>query len=174
MDVRTFGPFWAEFARDFMGYAAKHAGEDLAEDAMQDTFIRASQLLPKYTHINKKGLFGWLLQILHRVCAETKRRKETKHRHDEWKPARENAAGSSPSPESVLDAARAEQERENLRYLIETADLSEMQRVCLKRHANGESTESIAHGLIISEANVRANPSVAIRNLQAAAAVSGV
>ena len=173
MDARTFAPYWAEFRTDFYGYAAKHAGEELAEDAMQDAYIRASQLLPNYKHINRKGLFGWLEQILYRVCKET-RRKESKHRHDEWTPRAESAVGSAPSPESVLDAARAEQERENLWYLMQTADLSEMQRVCLMRHANGESTESIAHGLIISEANVRANLSVAVRNLQATAAMSAI
>jgi len=60
-----------QFRSEFHPFAVKQVGEDLAGDVFQETFLTASEQLPKFQDRHDgKALFGWLYQILWRKCSE--------------------------------------------------------------------------------------------------------
>ncbi|MHC4416458.1 MAG: RNA polymerase sigma factor [Planctomycetota bacterium] len=80
-----------------------------AEDATQETFIRAHQLLAKVEHPDK--LRPWLYSIARRVCSERTRSARRRARHEEQFAVSRTVHPTGAAPAAPEATARAEQLR---------------------------------------------------------------
>lgn len=171
MDARTLAVYFAEFRHDFHQFAARRVGEDLAEDAMQETYVRLHELFPHYQdRFGRRGAFGWMLQVLRRVCLEQRRGTAatalTLGAGVGIELAEARPDGCDVEGEIVARLEREEQAA-TIRRLIEEARLPGLQRAAVLAVLDGEETAATARRLAMTEANVRAHLSCALSRLRA-------
>ena len=152
--------FSALFARDrdlVYAYAyARLLNREDAEDAMQETFIRAYQSLGR---LRGPGAWqAWLMQITRNLCRDTLRRKRVRRTEPidpEW-------LDGAPSPETLLVT---EERRRELNVAV--AALPEQYRVpLLMRFAAGRTRREIAVALGVPESTIIGRMARAMRLLR--------
>jgi RNA polymerase sigma factor (sigma-70 family) len=70
-----FESFYAEHCDEVFGYLARVLGRDAAEDAFQETFLRALRAYPKLEH--GRHLRAWVFTIASRLALDERRRRRT-------------------------------------------------------------------------------------------------
>jgi len=73
-DVPPFEHFYARYRDEVYGYLARLLGREAAEDAFQETFLRALRGYPKLSH--GRELRAWAFTIATRVALDVRRRRE--------------------------------------------------------------------------------------------------
>ena len=76
MSPPPFERFYEEHRDEIFGFLVRRLGRDRAEDAFQETFLRALRAYPKLRH--GEHLRAWLYTIAGRIAIDEHRR----HRHD--------------------------------------------------------------------------------------------
>jgi RNA polymerase sigma factor (sigma-70 family) len=146
--VRTIPPFerfYEEHRDDVYGYLARLLGRQEAEDAFQETFLRALRGYPKLAH--GRHLRAWVFAIASRVAIEARRRR------DPARTAREPAA---------TDERPAYAELEHL-----AGDLPTTERAAVVlRYGYDLAYADIAAALGASEAAARQAASSGVRRLR--------
>jgi RNA polymerase sigma factor (sigma-70 family) len=74
--IPPFEQFYAQHRDEVFGFLAKRLGRGRAEDAFQETFLRALRAYPRLEH--GTHLRAWVLTIAGRIAIDEHRR----HRHD--------------------------------------------------------------------------------------------
>lgn len=105
----------------------------LAEDASQETFLRAYQAMSKFQEGN---LCGWLMRIAKNVCIDIWRKQRPESQASEL--------GSINPPEPVSLHYRTEVNRALQRVREEMKSLTPEQRLCLELKMDGYSYEETA------------------------------
>ena len=152
--------FSALFARDrdlVYAYAyARLLNREDAEDAMQDTFIRAYQSLGR---LRGPGAWqAWLMQITRNLCSDALRRKRVRR----TEPVDPEWLDGGPSPEMLLVTA---ERRRELNAAVEA--LPEKYRVpLLMRFAAGRTRREIAVALGVPESTIIGRMARAMRLLR--------
>jgi RNA polymerase sigma factor (sigma-70 family) len=73
MDVPAFEVFYEEHRSEVLGFLRKRLGGDRADDAFQETFLRALRAYPRLEH--GLHLRAWVLTIASRIVLDDARRK---------------------------------------------------------------------------------------------------
>lgn len=145
--VRRYTPLLWRTCRRLLGDASE------AEDAVQESFLKAWQALPRYEARGR--LAGWLASIAQRVCLDRLRARR------EW--SQLSAEPSAPAP--PLSYA----ERDEVAQAL--SDLAPRERVLIHaKYTLGMSGPEIAAELSLSPGNVRVLLHRALRSLRAALA----
>jgi RNA polymerase sigma factor (sigma-70 family) len=146
MDAKTFQPYWEDFRRDFLPLARRMLGSpDVAEDALQECYLRIYPRLSRFEQRDitesgaRRALFGWMHQVLRRVCQEMRRRESVYLVVSEVRnPRLDGDCNNRMTPlsvpdscDDVVDRMDAEQKRVLLLSLMDKAALSPLQRRCL-------------------------------------------
>ena len=71
--VPPFESFYAEHRDEVFGYLKRVLGHDAAEDAFQETFLRALRAYPKLEH--RRHLRAWVFTIASRIVLDEQRRR---------------------------------------------------------------------------------------------------
>ena len=71
--IPPFERFYAEHCNEVYGYLARLLGRDTAEDAFQETFLRALDAYPRLEH--GRHLRAWAFTIATRVALDERRRR---------------------------------------------------------------------------------------------------
>ena len=100
VSVPPFERFYAEHRGEILRYLVRALGRDAAEDAFQETFIRALRGYPQLTH--GRHLRAWVFTIAERVVADEARR------------ARPRPAGDQLPETPILDGRPPHRELEHL------------------------------------------------------------
>jgi RNA polymerase sigma-70 factor (ECF subfamily) len=152
--------FSALFARDrdlVYAYAyARLLNREDAEDAMQDTFIRAYQSLER---LRGPGAWkSWLMRIARNLCSDALRRKRVRR----TEPVDPEWLDGGPSPEMLIVTA---ERRRELNAAVEA--LPEQYRVpLLMRFAAGRTRREIAGALGVPESTIIGRMARAMRLLR--------
>jgi RNA polymerase sigma factor (sigma-70 family) len=72
MDVPAFETFYEEHRGEVLGFLRKRLGRDRADDAFQETFLRALRAYPRLEH--GLHLRAWVLTIASRIVIDDTRR----------------------------------------------------------------------------------------------------
>lgn len=72
MAIPPFERFYEEHRAEVLGALRRRLGPDRAEDAFQETFLRALQAYPRLRHA--EHLRAWVLTIAHNVAVDVLRR----------------------------------------------------------------------------------------------------
>ncbi len=134
-DAGCFAELFARYRkRIYFACRRFYSEAGAAEDATQDTFLRAYQNLDKY---GGGDFCGWLMRIARNVCIDQWRKRKTEGGRDgeveiDQMPAR---GASDPTSEVTLAAERV---------IAEMKHLSEPQRRCLALKIEGYSYEETA------------------------------
>lgn len=144
------------FPTEFRALAIKHlrGNEQLADDAMQETLLRAALKQDKFdARFGRQGLHAWLLKILFNVCREMNR-----------KPARAQVDGfdfdAHPEEKETDDYTLAdisdesEEYRHILRKVIAHTKMSDLEWACVSARLAGVDHKSIAADLGIQPRTV--------------------
>ena len=99
-----------------------------AEDAMQETFLRAYRRL--YQLKQPQGLRAWLYAIARRVCSERRRSAERRNRHESL--AADNCAASTPEVATPAQAAEHAEQLDRLTVAID--ELPDDERLAIHLH----------------------------------------
>ena len=75
MRVPPFELFYREHRDEVFGFLARALGRDAAEDAFQETFLRALQAYPRLEH--GRHLRAWVFTIASRIVADARRRRRS-------------------------------------------------------------------------------------------------
>ncbi|HXX17933.1 MAG TPA: RNA polymerase sigma factor [Candidatus Acidoferrum sp.] len=133
-DADFFGEIFRRHRkRVYLGCRSFFSDGGAAEDATQETFLRAYQNMHRFLGGN---LGGWLMQIARNVCI------------DQWR-RRRFEASSDDAPASAAPAGGALEHASDLRFAIqrirkEMETLSAEQRTCLELKIDGYSYEETA------------------------------
>lgn len=73
--IPPFERFYAEHRSEVLGFLRRRIGSERAEDAFQETFLRALQAYPRLAH--GEHLRAWVLTIARNVAIDTLRRART-------------------------------------------------------------------------------------------------
>jgi RNA polymerase sigma factor (sigma-70 family) len=73
MDVPAFETFYEEHRGEVLGFLRKRLGRDGADDAFQETFLRALRAYPRLEH--GLHLRAWVLTIASRIVIDDSRRR---------------------------------------------------------------------------------------------------
>ena len=99
-----------------------------AEDAMQETFLRAYSRLHQLER--PEGLRSWLYAIARRVCSERRRSAERRNRHESL--AADNCAASAPEVATPAQAAELSDQLDRLTVAID--ELPDNERLAIHLH----------------------------------------
>jgi RNA polymerase sigma factor (sigma-70 family) len=73
MDVPPFESFYAQHRDEIFGFLRKRLGQERAEDAFQETFLKALRAYPRLEH--GRHLRAWIYTIAGRIVVDEHRRK---------------------------------------------------------------------------------------------------
>jgi RNA polymerase sigma factor (sigma-70 family) len=79
--IPPFEHFYAEHRDEVFGFLAKRLGRTRAEDAFQETFLRALRAYPRLEH--GTHLRAWVLTIAGRIAIDEHRRRKNAHEFPE-------------------------------------------------------------------------------------------
>lgn len=129
----AFGRIYDRFAPVVLSLCRRHALSE-AEDATQETFIRAHRLLHKVEGPHK--LRSWLFAIARRVCSERRRSARRRARHEEALAVSRTAANpGTPGPATAPDPSSPVEHAEDLERLSAALEqLDDRQRLAIHLH----------------------------------------
>lgn len=143
---------YREHQRRLFGHAWQLTGNAAeAEDAVQETFLRALRSWGGYQERGRSG--SWLLRILVNVVRERGRRATLYRWRIQPELTRRAGGGVDPGPSPEQSVASAEARRRALCALAEMT--AEMREVLVLRHFEDRSTAEVAAILGLPEATVR-------------------
>ncbi len=124
----AFGRLYDRHAAGVMSLCRRFSPSE-AEDALQETFVRAHRLLDK-VH-DPKGLRSWLYAIARRVCSERTRAASRRRKHEEARAVNADRIDAAAAPTADVSAERAE----DLRRLDAALDsLDDRERLAIHLH----------------------------------------
>jgi len=94
--IPPFETFYEEHRTEVLRFLGRRLGRDRAEDAFQDTFLRALRAYPRLEHGNY--LRAWVLTIASRIVLDESRKRKPKGElpelatEENWRPAFEELA----------------------------------------------------------------------------------
>jgi RNA polymerase sigma factor (sigma-70 family) len=94
--IPPFEAFYAEHRAEVLGFLGRRLGRDRAEDAFQDTFLRALRAYPRLEHGDH--LRAWVLTIAGRIVLDDVRKRKPEGElpdlvtEEDWHPAFEELA----------------------------------------------------------------------------------
>ncbi|MFN2198527.1 MAG: RNA polymerase sigma factor [Anaerolineales bacterium] len=158
--VHTYGAYLERFAAAYLGDPAE------ADDAVQETFIRAARSLHRYQP--GSNLRAWLTAICANVCKGRRRRRKTATRLQQSL-ERVRLAFADPSPEETL---LAQESQDQLRAALQALD-DRHRLVVILRYLQGLPVRDIAQILEIPEGTVHSRLHHAHHQLRGALLAAG-
>jgi RNA polymerase sigma-70 factor (ECF subfamily) len=162
-DLLAFGALYDRYARDVYATAAHSLGGGLAEEVVQDVFVRVWQRAPQFD--SQRGSAGaWIMAIArHRIVDEVRRRRR---QHAAVEAIDEVLAGKEDRDADVEGAAWAHEERTQIVEAI--GELPEEQRrVIVLAYFGGLTQSEIAQELGCPLGTVKKRTRLALQKLRA-------
>lgn len=153
--MKTENAHWGVFINHrclLIDYAAPLVGSrDVAEDVVQDAFLRAS--LAPIRACNKEQVLAYLYRVVRNLCFDLIRRRQMEKRHVEKDVPYWVIPQESTTPEQIAEL------RDEVRIVSEVlSSLPAEVRIAVEMHRFGQFTlEEIANHLDLSVSNVHRN-----------------
>jgi hypothetical protein len=156
------------FKGKYLPYATKRVGEELAEDAMLQTcaILWTKRDVYKHLHGEKGFLGGWARATLDNVCRRILT-SEVKHKTSDLPEGFEETLGSDDGLlGETLQKLISEDERRNLRRIIEAARLEGRYRSCTLLSLAGVAYSEMGYLLDMSPASARTCAGTGIKQIK--------
>lgn len=158
VDREALDTAWPEISGRLRPVAIARAGDE-AGDVLQETYLRAVELLPRTT-LPASRLPLWLLRILERIALEHARRRP----HTAPIAAEDGPRWSALDPDAALESLR---QAEALRALVEGVNLTPGQRRYMLVRLEAQSDADAAESLGVSVETLQQERSRALRRIRA-------